>query len=166
MSNDLAGGNPLGVSQLLAPVVVDTDDVETLSVPLPDALLPPQDAAGKWTLKMYKGDCVKCSALFPGDDESEIDGSKQKCHYANGMPLCPAKHVQIEFVGMKVIAVSRLRKAQEKGPDAFLQALTWLGKQESDIRDYALQELGLVKAPVPVVKPASTDVDVSSISSI
>jgi hypothetical protein len=160
--------SPLGVSQLLPPAgsVEPTQDetqevIENVTVTVPSCVEPSEDGR-PWTVKLYKGNCLKCDALI-NDEESELEGVKQKCHFKNGNDYCPAKGVAIEFVGVKVIALSNVRKAQAKGPAALLTALRMLDeKHTAEVRDHVMRELGLVPLETPAPS-ADGSIDVSNI---
>ena len=169
MSNIDSTLSPLGVSQLLAPSgtvegqpgqeVLD-EVIENVTVTVP-ACIEPSETGNPWTLKLFKGGCLKCDALV-GEAEATVEGVKQRCHFNNGNEYCPAKGVVIEFIGAKVVALSNVRKAREKGPAALLAALTKLNeKYDTEGRDYVMRELGLV--PAESAASADGSIDVSNI---
>ncbi len=113
---------------------------DTMSVSLPECL----EVDTRWKVNLYAEGCLDCSSLV---QKAQNDFSGAKCHFNQGNVHCPAKEIQIYFVGSKVLAIKRIRAAQAKGDSqALIRQLTKLSEMDEEDRNAVLEAVGLVLA--------------------
>lgn len=98
-------GPLLAEDDLTAQSTVEVEEITTVNVDLPLALLMPaqNDPRAKWTVQLYKRDCLMCPALVPwAEDEYEdvVDVATATCHHHRGNALCPAAQIRFEALGV------------------------------------------------------------------
>lgn len=130
-------------------VTLDPSDIESVkfNITIPDSIEPPLADPGKWTLRLYSGECVDCDALI---ENAENEGTKKKCHFDNGNTSCPAASVAIVYIGAKVKALKLMTRkreqAQQEGdPAIFFDAFEKLRQtQDATVVAYVVKELGIL----------------------
>ena len=96
-----------------------------------------------FVLKAYSPACMECSHLQVDPDLP--DSGPQKCHFSNGNEHCPARACRVEFVGEKVLFVSRFKKAKTANDsNRILRMMAELSKKSPAVRDEIMKELGLL----------------------
>jgi hypothetical protein len=96
-----------------------------------------------FVLKAYSPACMECSHLQVDPDLP--DSGPQKCHFSNGNEHCPARACRVEFVGEKVLFVSRFKKAKASNDsNRILRMMAELSKKSVAVRDEIMKELGLL----------------------
>lgn len=139
-------------------------DEESVSVEIPRCMdVVPDVNGGKWTLNLYADGCLNCSELV---QDATDDYSNAKCHYNQGNQYCPAFEVKVAFIGPKVLAIKRIKAAQEKGDSqAVLRQLMKLTELSETDRRAILAECGLSihdpQAAEPELLPPPADAPVA-----
>ena len=139
------------------------DTAECVDVDIPPCLdVTATPNGGQWTVKLYGEGCLDCSTLV---QDAEEDYSNAKCHFNQGNTFCPARHMQIAFIGPKVLAIKRIKAAQDSGDSqAIIRQMLKLSELSETDRRAVLAECGLtVRDPVAEEKhPVAVDTEVES----
>lgn len=93
-------------------------------------------------LRLYAESCPECPSLTPVYEEEGY--VPPDCHFSKGNLYCPAAHLRIRFVGEKLRALARLKKAQESGDvNRLTKAIAGLESLDIESRREVLQETGI-----------------------
>lgn len=89
---------------------VDEEQGEQLYIP--ECFVIPQTAGTQFTLELYSKKCLDCVSFGTGETVHTV------CHFEHGKnPSCPAREINVVFVGQTRKIATRLQKALEDGDD-------------------------------------------------
>jgi hypothetical protein len=129
----------------VAPAVTEVSETASVELPInldmeetdrnPEKVL--------FVLKAFSSGCMECSHLQV--DPTLEDSGPMKCHFTNGNEHCPARACRIEFVGEKVVFISKFKHAREANDsNRILRLMADLTKKNPKVRDEIMKELGLL----------------------